>query len=115
MAPQRRHEEASYGKYWLAWLALLLITVTMVFIGSAPILIAGMTVKALIIALWFMHLRYERLELVLCVVIGIFATALLLYLVMVPDGNEMNRSRVAKSSRTDVQSVRVLFEFSRAR
>ena len=83
------HSEADYRKYWLAWLVLLAITLAMVFIGSPAILLAGMTLKAVIIMLWFMHLRYERLDLLLCVVIGLFATALVLFLLIVPDGKAM--------------------------
>ena len=85
----QEHGTVSYTTYWRAWLCLLVITVTMVFIGSAPVLIGGMMLKATIIALWFMHLRYERLDFVLCVIISIFCTALLLYLLILSDGRAM--------------------------
>jgi cytochrome c oxidase subunit IV len=80
---------AAYQTYWLAWVSLLVITVAMVYSGRPFLLVTGMTAKAAIIGLWFMHLRYERLDLVLCVVVGIFATALVLFLLMVPDGRAM--------------------------
>ena len=83
------HAEVDYRTYWLAWLCLLVITLAMVFIGNQPVLIAGMSLKAAIIGLWFMHLRYERLDLVLSVALGIFATALILFLLIFPDGRAM--------------------------
>lgn len=84
-----QHAQAGYKTYWLAWLCLLFITLTMVFIGSSPVLIAGMTLKATIIGLWFMHLRYERKGFVLCITLGIFLTAALLFGLIAPDGRAM--------------------------
>jgi hypothetical protein len=75
--------------YWFAWLILLVITVTMVFLGSKPVLIAGMSVKAAIILLWFMHLKYERLMFSVGILAAIFFTALLLFGLIVPDGLSM--------------------------
>ncbi len=86
---EQSHTAVDYRTYWLAWLALLLITLAMVFIGSRPVLITGMTLKAAIICLWFMHLRYERLDLLLCVILGIFATALVLFGLIASDGRLM--------------------------
>ena len=83
------HTEADYKTYWQAWGVLLVITLAMVFIGSPVVLICGMILKATIIALWFMHLRYERIELVLSVLIGIFAFSLILFFLIVPDGMAM--------------------------
>ena len=83
------HVEVSYKTYWYAWLCLLVVTLLMVLTLDPLVLIAGMSLKALIIALWFMHLRYEKLELVLYVLVGIFATALLLFFLIAPDGRAM--------------------------
>jgi len=83
------HTQVDYSKYWMAWLCLLFITLAMVFIGTPAVLITGMTLKATIIALWFMHLRYERVDFALCIVFGIFATALILFLLIFPDGRAM--------------------------
>ncbi len=83
------HDDVDYRKYWFAWLCLLIITLAMVSIGSTPVLLLGITMKAAIICLWFMHLRYERWELTLSVLMGIFATALLLFLLIAPDGRAM--------------------------
>ncbi|MCI0340044.1 MAG: hypothetical protein L0216_02640 [Planctomycetales bacterium] len=79
-----------YRTYWSAWLVLLAITLAMVLTGSPPVLVAGMMAKATIIALWFMHLRTERLDLVLIVLGGIFATSLALFGLIAPDGWEMS-------------------------
>jgi hypothetical protein len=57
------HALLDYRTYWIAWLVLLVITLAMVFIGNPTVLITGMTLKATIIGLWFMHLKYERIEL----------------------------------------------------
>ena len=81
--------QASYAKYWVAWLCLLVITLVMVFVANPLGLMTGMALKATIIVLWFMHLRYERLELTLSVIITLFATSLILFFLMVPDGRAM--------------------------
>ena len=83
------HADVDYRKYWIAWFVLLIITLAMIFVGSPTVLILGMTCKATIICLWFMHLRYEHIELVLSVLIGIFGTSLILYLLIAPDGMAM--------------------------
>jgi hypothetical protein len=80
---------ASYRTYWIAWFVLLGLTIVMVFLATPVVLIAGMTVKAAIIGLIFMHLRYERLLFVLYILLGIFATALILYGLIAPDGKAM--------------------------
>lgn len=79
----------SYRTYWIAWAALLLITLAMVFIGSKPVLATGMLLKATIISLLYMHLKFERTGLILTVVLGIFATTAVLVVVLVPDGMAM--------------------------
>ncbi len=83
------HVEFSYKPYWIAWLCLLAITLAMVFIGNQAVLIVGMALKATIIGAWFMHLRYERLDFVLCVALGILATSLVLFFLIAPDGRAM--------------------------
>ena len=77
---------ASYKGYWIAWGVLLVITVIVVFLDAPALLIAGMVVKAGIIVLLYMHLGGERLGLILAVLLGLFATALLLAFLIMPDG-----------------------------
>lgn len=76
----------SYGVYWAAWLVLLAITLVMLAISKPALLIAGMAAKATIIALWFMHLKSERLSLILTVALGIVVTTLILFGLIAPDG-----------------------------
>ncbi len=87
-------EEVSYRVYWLTWLVLLLLTVGMILVGSASmskllvvsLLILAMLVKASLIGGYFMHLRFERLTLVLTVAVGILLTAAALFFLIAPDG-----------------------------
>jgi len=83
------HAAIPYSVYVKAWVSLLVITIVMVMWHVPFVLITGMAAKALIIALWFMHLRYERLDFVLYVLLGIFATAIVLYGLIAPDGMQM--------------------------
>ena len=83
------HADVSYKTYWVAWLILLAQTLAMVFVSQPPVLILGMVIKAAIIFLWFMHLRHEKIDLLLYVTVGIFATALILFVLIAPDGMAM--------------------------
>lgn len=83
------HAETTYRTYWVAWLILLLITVIMLYLSNPVVLIAGISVKAFIILLWFMHLKYERLAFALTIVASIFFCALVLFGLIVPDGLAM--------------------------
>jgi cytochrome c oxidase subunit IV len=82
-----------YRTYWIAWGALLALTLTMVVLDSAPlppvlfavVMATAMLVKASIIAAYFMHLRFERWGLVLAIVLGLPMNAAILYLLIVPD------------------------------
>lgn len=79
----------SYRTYWIAWLVLLGLTLFMIGVATPPVLLVGMAAKAGIILCWFMHLRYERLSFVLTTLCAIFATGLLLFLLIAPDGMAM--------------------------
>jgi cytochrome c oxidase subunit 4 len=82
-----------YRKYWTAWGVLLILTVLMVGLDRAPLprgaflllILSAMAVKASIIAAYFMHLRFERLSLVLGIVIGLPVNAAILYFLTMPD------------------------------
>lgn len=89
-----RHATASNGRvYWITWGVLLLLTVVMLTADGAALSKAGlltlmlgaMSVKAVLIAANFMHLRHEHAGLVLTVVVGLFALALILYGLIAPD------------------------------
>jgi cytochrome c oxidase subunit IV len=77
MAEHPEHGHAlSYGLYFKTWVWLLVLTAIALGIGYAPInesikalLLVGTTLlKILVIAAVFMHLRYERVNLILITV-----------------------------------------------
>jgi cytochrome c oxidase subunit IV len=82
-----------YREYWIAWGVLLTLTILMVGLDRAPLprgaflllVLSAMAVKASIIAAYFMHLRFERLPLVLGIVIGLPVNAAILYFLILPD------------------------------
>lgn len=78
--------------YWLIWLYLFILTIFEVAVIFAPIakliivvaLVALAISKAALVALYFMHLRFERRTLSLIAVTPLFLGALLIFLLM-PD------------------------------
>jgi caa(3)-type oxidase subunit IV len=78
-----------YRIYWQAWLVLLLITLVMIFVQSPAVLIAGIVLKASIIVLWFMHLRYENPVFAMAIAVAIFLTGLILFGLLIPDALAM--------------------------
>ncbi len=89
MAPSAAHGTPHYGVYWKAWGVLLGITLVMLYVHSAPVIMIGIAAKALIILMWFMHLKTEHKDLVTTVVVGIFATSLVMYYLMAWDARGM--------------------------
>jgi len=81
--------EVDYSIYWKVWLVLLGITLLMVFITTPAVLIAGMCAKATIIALWFMHLKSERLDFILYVAGSIVIFSAVLFFLIMADGLAM--------------------------
>jgi cytochrome c oxidase subunit IV len=90
--------------YWITWSVLLALTIVMLAADGASIsrtalvalMLAAMTTKAVLIAGNFMHLREERSDLVLTVLVGLFVMALVLFALIAPDAmriNEMARDR----------------------
>lgn len=92
--PIPEHGPVSYRTYWSIWGILLVLTLIMIVLDSAPLprgvllvlLVAAMLVKAFLVAGYFMHLRYERLALALGVTLGFLLTGLVLFVLLVPDG-----------------------------
>ncbi len=84
----------SSSPYWRIWFVLLVLTVVMVFIDQSPltrnllvvVLVVVMLVKVSLIAGYFMHLRFEKMNLILVVLVGLFITGLLLFALIAPDG-----------------------------
>jgi cytochrome c oxidase subunit IV len=79
--------------YWITWSVLLVFTVVMLWADSASLprqafvifMIIAMLTKASIIGGNFMHLKAERVQLVMTVVIGLLATGAILYVLIAPD------------------------------
>jgi caa(3)-type oxidase subunit IV len=102
-APAGAHEEPAgvlpYSRYWMWWGVLLGLTVLMLLTETVPlyraaavaVLVVAMLVKAGVIATWFMHLKFERMALVLAVVGGTLLTAAALFGLIAPDGIAMLR------------------------
>jgi cytochrome c oxidase subunit IV len=88
----------SYRTYWILWVVLLGLTLTMIGteaaglprVATVGIIVLAMTVKVATIGAWYMHLRYERLGLILAVALGTFVTAGFLFFLLVPDGIHMH-------------------------
>jgi caa(3)-type oxidase subunit IV len=88
-----------YRSYWIVWTALLVLTAIMLMAETVhltrwvavSLLLAAMTVKAGVIAAWFMHLRFERAALVISVVGGTVLTGLALFALIAPDGMDALR------------------------
>ena len=86
-----------YRFYWTTWGYLLALTIGMLlseylalpkgFLWS--LLLGAMLVKAALIGAHFMHLRFEKLGLVLAVAIGILATGAILFFVIAIDGHHV--------------------------
>ncbi len=80
--------------YWRIWFFLLALTLMMVFVDQSPIsrvalvliLVIAMLSKAALIAGYFMHLRFEKSNLIVIVVIGLLITGFLLFALIAPDG-----------------------------
>ena len=83
--------------YWTTWALLLALTVVMVLVDSSPlprvalvlVMLGAMCAKASLIGATFMHLRFERLSLVLMVLVGLFVTASVLYGLILPDARRI--------------------------
>ncbi len=87
------HQLSGYRIYWIVWSILLIVTVGMMFLGTTAlttalilVLLAGMLLKASLIGGYFMHLRFERANLIVIVAVGILATAGILFFLIAPDG-----------------------------
>ncbi|MBI3494326.1 MAG: cytochrome C oxidase subunit IV family protein [Acidobacteria bacterium] len=85
--------------YWITWSVLLTFTLVMVWLDGVSIprlafviaMLVAMLAKASLIASNFMHLRYERVSLILMVVVGLLVTGTLLYVLIVPDAVRIQR------------------------
>ena len=91
------HAEAG-KKVYMQYAGILgilgVLTVLMIFIGEsgmaqapkAVLLLLGSSVKASLIIFFFMHLRFEKMGLIIIVLVGIFLTSVLMFVVPAYDG-----------------------------
>jgi len=90
----------SYRTYFILWMVLLALTVTMIVTEGAGlpraltvgVVLIAMLTKVALIGGWYMHLRYERVSLIAAVVLGTFVTAAVLFGLIAPDGINALRS-----------------------
>ncbi len=88
------HPQAGYKSYWVTWGILLAITGFMLVADSwsfskpflVVLLMVAMMIKALLISGQFMHLRFEKLELVLAVAGTILFFSAFLFVLIAFDG-----------------------------
>jgi len=100
---EKAHSD-SYKTYWILWGVLLTVTVTMIFIGEsqmvegpkALLLLIGSTIKASLIVFFYMHLRFEKMPLILTVLVGIFVTSILMFAIPAYDGGHILEYRLFK-------------------
>jgi cytochrome c oxidase subunit IV len=84
---------ASYKSYWITWFILLVATFGMILVSDSALpktafvalLLCAMLVKVALIFGIFMHLRFEKIGLVLMVVLGIIFAAVALFSGIAPD------------------------------
>ena len=79
----------NYAVYFRIWMVLLAITLAMVFIDNRSFLVVGMSVKAMLIALWYMHLKDERKDFIFYIAGSIIIFSLLLFGLIAADGSAM--------------------------
>jgi cytochrome c oxidase subunit IV len=85
--------------YWITWSVLLVFTVVMLAADTASLprqafvifMLIAMLTKASIIGANFMHLKAERVQLVLTVVVGLLVTGTVLYVLIAPDAVRIHR------------------------
>jgi cytochrome c oxidase subunit 4 len=82
-----------YRIYWITWVILLVITVAMLLAEALHMprwflvvfLLAFMMVKAAMIGGNFMHLKFEKRNLVVVVASGLLVTSLILFTFIAPE------------------------------
>ncbi len=85
--------------YWITWSVLLVFTVVMLWADSASLprlafvvfMVAAMLTKASIIGANFMHLKAERLPLVVTVVVGLLGMGVVLWVLIAPDAARIHQ------------------------
>lgn len=89
-----------YRFYWILWVVLLAVTLLMIAIEGAGlpaalavvVLLFGSAIKATLIIFYYMHLKFEHLGLILTVLVGLFVTAILMFVLPAYDGGHILNS-----------------------
>jgi len=89
-----------YRFYWLLWVVLLAVTLLMIAIEGANlpaalavvVLLFGSAIKATLIIFYYMHLKFEHMGLILTVMVGLFVTAILMFVLPAYDGGHILES-----------------------
>ena len=97
MAEHAQAGKIVYLQYAKILGVLAFLTVSMIFIGEssmsqapkAILLLLGSSIKATLIIFYFMHLKFENMGLILTVLIGIFVTSILMFVVPAYDGGQV--------------------------
>ena len=97
MAEHAQAGKKVYLQYAKILGVLAVLTVSMVFIGEssmveapkALLLIIGSSIKASLIIFFFMHLKFEKMGLITIVLVGIFVTSILMFVVPAYDGGQV--------------------------
>ena len=91
-----------YRGYWILWAVLLTVTMLMIAVEGANlpaalavvVLLFGSATKATLIIFYYMHLKFEHLGLILTVLVGLFVTAILMFVLPAYDGGHMLANRL---------------------
>ena len=91
-----------YRGYWVLWGVLLAVTLLMIAIEganlpvalAAVILLFGSAIKATLIIFYYMHLKFEHLSLILTVLVGLFVTSILMFVLPAYDGTHILASKL---------------------
>ncbi len=89
-----------YRFYWLLWVVLLAVTLLMIAIEGANlpaalavvVLLFGSAIKATLIIFYYMHLKFEHMGLIMTVLVGLFVTAILMFVLPAYDGSHILES-----------------------
>ena len=89
-----------YRFYWLLWVVLLAVTLLMIAIEGANlpaalavvVLLFGSAIKAILIIFYYMHLKFEHMGLIMTVLVGLFVTGILMFVLPAYDGGHILES-----------------------
>ena len=97
MAEHAESGKTVYLKFAKILGVLAVLTMSMIFISEsglpqapkAVLLLLGSSIKATLIIFYFMHLKFEKMNLIVTVLVGIFVTSILMFVVPAYDGTQV--------------------------